>query len=311
MENADILKGNVISFKKDVSMDLVGEGSQEFLVDTLSNASTLIKLNPIYRKSPAGDIDTLGVEGRRLRKHGRTHTPNNTTDGITKSKIPYAVQKVFWDTWLDDDDVWYNEQTRHQNIEDVIMSMIQSQAGIDLQDLIFNGDTETEASDSDFEFLSIIDGFVKKMKKSSFKTDLGTAEPKLIDFSNHIQILPERYKNAHDDITWFITRNTHDKLTAQITQRQTGFGDAVLVDGKLERFGGYPVEIVTNLQSGFAALTPMKNLKPVFTREIRYKRTAEGAEAASKDATYHILFAYLDCVLREVDAVAYLVGEKL
>ena len=58
-------------------------------------------------------------------------------------------------------------------------------------------------------------------------------------------------------------------------------------------------------------LTPRENLKPVFTRELRYNRTAQGATAAAKDATYHILFGYLDCVIREVDAVAWMTGEKL
>lgn len=65
------------------------------------------------------------------------------------------------------------------------------------------------------------------------------------------------------------------------------------------------------MQNNFGALTPMKNLKPIFTRELKYKRTGEGALAAAKDATYHILFAYADAVVRELEAVAWMTGDKL
>ncbi|MCC5468748.1 phage major capsid protein, partial [Pelosinus sp. Bkl1] len=188
-------------------------------------------------------------------------------------------------------------------MEQTVITMIQKQFGVDLQDLIFNGDTATDAEDPNYAFLGIIDGFVKKAKASTNKTDLATTAPTIADFTNHIQVLPEKYKNAHDDITWFITRGTHDRIVSLATQRQTGFGDAVLQEGKLSRLAGYNVEVVANLQSGFAALTPFKNFKPVFTRELRYNRTAQGATAAAKDATYHIIYAYLDAVVREVDAV--------
>jgi hypothetical protein len=36
-----------------------------------------------------------------------------------------------------------------------------------------------------------------------------------------------------------------------------------------------------------------------------------GATAAAKDATYHIIYAYLDAVIREVDVVAWMTGTKL
>lgn len=298
------------SIKKDLNITLPGDQAYQFLVDTINNASTLPKLQPIYRKDSAGNIDTLSVKARKIRQHSKTHTPTGV-GSVDPDQIPYNVKKVFWDEWLQDDDVWYNLQARNENVEQTVIAMIQKQFGVDLQDLIFNGDTETAAEDPDHDFLSVLDGFVKKMKTSTYKTDLATAEPTLLDFVSHVQVLPEKYKNAHDDITWFITRNTHDKLMAQATSRQTGFGDAVLLEGKLTRLGGYDIEVVSNLQSGFAALTPKKNLKPVFTRELRYNRTGVGATATAKDATYHIIFAYLDAVVREIDAVAWISGTKL
>ncbi|TDQ35275.1 phage major capsid protein [Aureibacillus halotolerans] len=308
--NSALLNQGPQSIKKDLSIPMGHDHAYEFLVDTINNASTLPKLVPIYRGDSAGNIDALSVSSRRLREHSKDHQPNGV-GSINDRKIPYNVRKVFWDEWLQDDDVWYNQQSRGENVEQTIISMIQKQLGVDLQDLAFNGDTATPVENPDHAFLSILDGFVKKMKTSDNVTDLVDAEPRLLDFVNHIQLLPERYKNAHDDITWFVSRNTHDKLLSQATMRQTGFGDAVLQEGRVTRLAGYNLEVVASLQGGFAALTPAANLKPVFTRQVRYSRTADGATAVAKDATYHIIFAYLDAVVREIDAVAYMTGSKL
>lgn len=305
MNNQDILKSGQTTFvMKDVNIPLPAAAAQAFLVDTINNASTLKKLQPHYTSAPAGNIDVLTAGTRKLRLASKTDTPAGV-GGITPRQIPYAVKKVKWDEWIQNDDVYYAMQNRGQDAEAVVVEMIQKQFGVDLQDLIFNGD-----STSGDPFLNITDGFVKKMKTSTNKTDLTTNEPTILDFVNHIQLLPEKYK-SRDDINWFITRKTNDKLVALVSNRATGFGDAVLQDGKITRLAGYDVEVVNTLQTGFAALTPMENLKPVFTRDLRYNRTAQGATAAAKDATYHILFAYLDAIVREVEAVAWMTGTKL
>lgn len=312
MSNQTILnkESTVASIKKNLDIPMAISDAEAFLVDTINMASTLPKLLPIYRNVAAGNLDALSVGRRRIRQAGKDDLPTGT-GSITSRKIPYAVKKLKWDEWLQNDDVFYSVSARGDNAEQKIISMIQQQFAVDLQDLIFNGDVDAEEPLSTPDpFLSILDGFVKKMKASTYKTELVAAEPTIMDFVHHIQLLPERFK-SFSDVTWFITQKTNDKLVALISNRQTGFGDAVLQDGKITRLAGYPVEVVAEMQSGFAALTPKSNLKPVFTRQLRYIRTADGATAAAKDATYHVLYSYLDAVVREVEAVAYMTGEKL
>lgn len=301
----------IATIKKNLDIPMAVSDAQAFLVDTINTASTLPKLEPLYRDVAAGKIDALSVGRRKLREAGVDDTPTGT-GAIANRQIPYAVHKVKWDEWLQNDDVFYSAAARGDNVEAKVISMIQQQFGVDLQDLIFNGDTDALLGDgvTPDPFLSIVDGFIKKMKASSNVTDLAANEPTIMDFVNHIQLLPERFK-SFSDVAWFITQKTNDKLVAMISNRLTGFGDAVLQEGKITRLAGYPVEVVAEMQSGFAALTPRSNLKPVFTRQLRYIRTADGATAAAKDATYHVLYAYLDAVVREVDAVAYMKGSKL
>lgn len=305
MNNGQIIAGGSTDILlKDVNVPLPQAAAEAFLRDTINKATVLPKLNPYYKKAPAGNIDTLSVGKRKLREASKTDTPTGV-GSIAPGQIPYAVKKVKWDEWVQNDDVWYALASRGQNVEDVIISMIQDQFAVDLQDLIFNGDT-TSAD----PFVKIIDGFVKKAKVSTNKTDLAANDVTIQAFVDHVAVLPDKFK-TRNDISWFITQKTHDKLMSLLTTRQTNLGDAVLIDGKVSKLAGYNVEIVQEMQSGFAMLTPRENLKPVFTRDLRYNRTAQGATAAAKDATYHILFAYLDCVIREVDAIAWMTGEKL
>lgn len=301
----------IASIKKNIDIPMAVKDAEAFLVDTINNAKTLNALVPIYRDVAAGNIDALSVGRRRLRQAGKDDTPTGT-GSVSSRKIPYAVRKVKWDEWLQNDDVFYSQVARGDNAEEKVINMIQKQFAVDLQDLIFNGDVNATLEDGETpdEFLNIIDGFVKKMKKSTNKTDLADRDLTILDFINHIQVLPERYK-SHTDITWFITQGTNDRLVSLVSERKTGFGDAVLQDGKITRLAGYSTEIVAEMQGGFAALTPKSNLKPVFTRQLRYIRTADGATAAAKDATYHVLYAYLDAIVREIDAVAWMTGSKL
>lgn len=311
--NQEILtkEATVATIKKNLDIPMAVGDAEAFLVDTINKTSTLPKLAPIYRDVAAGNIDVLSVGRRKLRQAGKSDTPDGT-NSIGARQIPYAVRKVKWDEWLQNDDVFYSVSGRGDNVETKVINMIQSQFGVDLQDLIFNGDSAALLEDglTVDPFLSILNGFVKKMKQSTSKTDLATNEPTILDFVNHIQLLPQQYK-SFGDIAWFITQHTNDILVSLVSQRQTGFGDAVLQDGKITRLAGYPVEVVAEMQGGFAALTPRSNLKPVFTRQLRYIRTADGATAAAKDATYHVLYSYLDAVVREIPAVAWMTGDKL
>jgi hypothetical protein len=304
-------EAQISTIKKNLDIPMATNDAYEFLIDTINKATTLPKLNPVFRDVAAGNLDALSVGRRKIREAGKDDTPDGS-GSIASRKIPFAVKKVKWDEWLQNDDVFYAQAARGDDVEAKVISMIQQQFGVDLQDLIYNGDTTAKLPDgaTPDPFLSVIDGFVKKCKQSPNKTDLGTNEPTLLDFVNHIQLLPERYKNF-DDICWQITRKTNDKLVALVSNRATGYGDAVLQEGKITRLAGYPVEVVAELQSGFACLCPMSNMKPVFTRNLRYIRTGDGATAAAKDATYHVLYAYLDAVVREVNACAWMTGTKL
>ncbi|MED0705863.1 phage major capsid protein [Aneurinibacillus aneurinilyticus] len=299
------------SIRKSVNLVMPKKEAEAFLVDTLKMASTLPKLRAKYTDVPSSKIPKLKVKSRQIREHTGDEQPTGT-GSIDTPQVPYSVRKVYWDEWIKDDDVWYNNTARGDDVETKTIDLVQGQFSVDIQDLLFNGDADAKLADGTTPdpFLSILDGFVKKMKASTIKTALGAAEPTIDDFVNHVLLLDEKYLNM-TDLTWIMNRRTYQKLVALVQKRPTTLGDVTLVNGKLTEIAGYPIEVVQSLQSGFVALTPLSNLVPVFTRDLRYKRTADGATAAIKDSTYHILFAYADAVVLELEAVAWMSGDKL
>ncbi|MED4749942.1 phage major capsid protein [Brevibacillus choshinensis] len=299
------------TIRKSVNLVMPKKEAEAFMVDTLKKASTLPKLNTKHTDVPSSKLPKLKVKSRQIREHTGAEEPNGT-GSISTPEVPYAVKKVFWDEWIKDDDVWYNNTARGDDVETKTIDLVQGQFGVDLQDLLFNGDTAAKLPDGTTPdpFLSVLDGFVKKMKGSTLKTTLATAEPTIDDFVNHVLLLDEKYLNM-TDLTWIMSRRIYQKIVALIQKRQTALGDVTLINGKLTEIAGYPIEVVQTLQTGFVALTPLSNLVPVITRDLRYKRTADGPTAAIKDSTYHILFAYADAVVLELEAVAWMSGDKL
>lgn len=335
METSNILKANI-------DFGMGPQQSSQFLVDTINRAGTLKKLPYLIKSTPAGNIDALTFGKRNLRLHNKTvatiPTGNNNS---TPREIPYAVKKCDFDIWLDNDDLYYYaareannlkqqpDLANPNNLEQLVISAQQKMLAMDMQDLVFNGDTEFPEAGADYDFLKIMNGFVKQLSDSPNKKDLTTDELTLDTFADTVALLPEEFRsNYGEDIKWYMNQVTADKVMKLIKERGTDYGDAILKDGKVLRLFGYGIEIVAGMtgslknqldatagRNGFVVLTPQMNLVPVttYSPSVKYRRV--GAEtdviAAKKDATYHIWNVYLDAIVREIKASAILVGENV
>lgn len=315
--------------------------SYQYLVDTINRASTLKKLPYTIKGVPSGNIDALTFGTRNLRLHDKTfNSVPAGTDNTTDRPIPFAVKKCDFDIWIDNDDMYYYaarealnmkqqpDISNPANLQALIISAEQKMLAMDMQDLMFNGDTEYPTAGTDKDFVTILDGFVKKMLKSTNKKDITTAEMTLANLLEVVTLLPEKYKsNFGEEITWFMNQSSHDKILGLLMARTTNFGDAIIQEGKVTRLFGYNVEVVagmvgplktpadaTSARQGAIFLTPLSNLVPVSTKNpsINYRSVGPDTDviAAKKDATYHIWNVYLDAILREVDAVSYMIGDK-
>lgn len=286
---------------------LVTDQAEAFIRDIIANSNTLKKLKVQYKDQTSGNIEALEAQTRKTRKY--SYTPGQTPEGafdVKKREIPYNVVKVFLDMWLHNDDVWYILQQRGQNMETALTSMMQESFALDMQDLLFNGDTAASGTGDD-DFLTILDGFVKKIKAISNKINLGAKLPTPEDFITIKKKIKSKYWNHPDfNFHWVISENTKLDIQRSIIARPTAWADSVIKDGELVKIAGVPIEVVSTYPDNFIALTPLSNLQPVFTRNVRYTMTSSGVECAKRDATYHIGFAYLDAVINNPECVAWM-----
>lgn len=286
---------------------LVTDQAEAFIYDIIQNSNTLKKLNVQYKDQTSGNIEALEAQTRKTRKHA--HTPGDVPTGnfdVNKREIPYNVVKVFLDMWLSNDDVWYILRQRGQNMETALTSMMQEAFALDMQDLLFNGDTAASGTGDD-DFLKILDGFVKKMKVSTKKLNLGAKLPTPGDLITLKKKIPSKYYNhTKFNFHWILSENTKLDMQRAIIERPTAWADSVIVNGELVKLAGFPIEVVSTYPDNFIALTPLSNLQPVFTRDVRYNMTSTGVECVKRDATYHIGFAYLDAIVNNLDCVAWL-----
>jgi len=342
--NAQVIKERVeqVGFTKAEMSFSSPQQSYDFLVDTINMATTLKKLPYNIKGVPSGNIDALNFGRRNLRLHDKNF--NGVPDGKdnkTERQIPFNVKKCDFDIWLDNDDMYYYaarqanslpqqpDLANPANLQALVISAEQKVLAMDMQDLMFNGDTAYPTAGADADFFRVLDGFVKKLSASPHKKDLTTSEVQLTDLLDVVAMMPEEFKsNFNNDIVWIMNQVSHDKILRLLLNRNTNLGDAVITDGKITRIFGYNVEIVEGMmgtlkdpadaskgRNGMIFLTPMMNLVPVSTYNpsIKYRTVTAATDviAAKKDASYHIWNVYLDAVVREVNGCVYLTGENV
>ncbi|SIQ41890.1 Phage capsid family protein [Bacillus cereus] len=263
------------------------------------------------RKAKQGVLDKVGIGGRILRKK----TENKDDEyraGVTTSTIPYNTKalRLPWEI---------TEETLRENIEgegfeDTVMTLMASQTGVDLEDLHWNGDSE-----SSDPFLSINDGWLKKILKSKeshiidhAKLVTGTGEAATANGFGKGSIfalsgvMPNKYKNSN--LRWIMSPNRREKWIEYLTNRPTGAGDAALLGAgdQVNKPMGYGIVTVPSLTDDVIILADPRNFIAVNTYETRIRKTTEGKAAVMEDKRFYVIHFDDDAVIQELDAVAIL-----
>jgi hypothetical protein len=122
------------------------------------------------------------------------------------------------------------------------MSQFALLVGNDLTDLAWNGDE----SDPD-PFLSINDGWLKKLKNVAPFVDHGGTVTYPDVFKNMLKQLPDRYKWDRSKLVYWCSADDEDNYRDYLTQRETALGDAYLDEQRRARYKGIPVEAMPYL----------------------------------------------------------------
>lgn len=287
--------------KANSSVTLPEDVGRAYMQDVVAQGTTLAKLFSYPAKSPIGKMDMLGIKKRNLKEHRGLDTEPTGSNLTEERSVPFALKPVYTDTWLKNSDVYYTALSRGQDIETTISSMIQQQFGADLQDLAFNGD-----EDSADEFEKLQDGFLKLARENAdtIKHDV-TGVVKVADLQK-VPVKVAREQLRAGRFVWIMGAGTHAALQAEVMERETAKGDAVLIDGELAKLHGYSIELVDHIEEDVVLFTPLDNLAVVTGFDVQYDRTSAGDRAVAKQGTYHFVLSSVDFVIRTPKALVYI-----
>ncbi|CAM4358642.1 XkdG [Bacillus manliponensis] len=260
------------------------------------------------RKAKQGEIDKIAIGGRILRKK----TENKDDEyraGVKTSKVEYNTKAIRLPWEITEETI--RENIEGEGFEDTVMALMATQLGIDLEDLHWNGDI-----DSDDPFLSINDGWLKKIKKSTSSHIIDHAKLLTEDGSadgfgkgsifSLSRAMPNKYKNSN--LRWIMSPSRREKWIEYLTNRPTGAGDAALLGAgdQVNKPMGYGITTVPSFTDDIIILADPKNFIAVNTYDTRVRKAVEGKTAIMEDKRFYVMHLDDDAVIQEMDAVAIL-----
>ncbi|MCT4779831.1 MULTISPECIES: phage major capsid protein [Exiguobacterium] len=301
MNNNEMLADLEAIKKANSSVTLPEDVGRAYMQDVVAQGTTLAKLFIYPATAPVGTIDMIGIKKRNLKEHLGLDTEPTGSDLTEERSVPFTLKPVYTDTWLKNSDVYYTARSRGQNIETIITSMIQQQFGADLQDLAFNGD-----EDSADLFEKLQDGFLKLARENAdtVKHDV-TGVVKVADLQK-VPVKVAREQLRAGRFVWIMGAGTHAALQAEVMERETPKGDAVLIDGELSKLHGYAIELVDHIEDDVVLFTPLENLAVVTGFNVQYDRSGTSERAVAKQATYHFVLSSIDFIIRTPKALVYI-----
>lgn len=281
------------------------EQARKFVQQTFeaTNLGPLVRHE--MRTSRTGEIDKIGIASRIVRKK-----TENTDDGyradVRTSKVEYATTAVRLPWEITEETL--RENIEGQNFEAIVTNLMTTQLGIDMEDLYLNGDESTSATDPDYDFLKINDGWIKQLSgghvvDASQSPYSGSMSLDL--FYATLQAIPNKYNNGK--LRWLMSPKRAQEWELFLLNKVVNQGGAV-PDSVYTAPARIPVVECPSMADTKIILTDPKNLIVVNTYGVQIRKTVEGKEAIMQDKRFYVVHLDYDPVIEETDATAIING---
>ncbi|MRN56832.1 major capsid protein [Paenibacillus monticola] len=260
------------------------------------------------RKSSKGTIDKVGVRGRNMRGKKENIMATNTPR-LTFPQIPYSVEPVVLPFDITEEFIRQTQRVRGQNAEEIIMRHMANNYGENMQDIAFNGDTNTPNTDPDYEFLTINDGWLKLARTTGHYLDWSTlsAKEKTGVLFEVERAIPTRYR-AGGVFKYFMHPNTFSERLQMLAEKDTSASIQLQIMGGVKKINAYDVEEVWSMPEGAILFTYQPNFAMVHTYDMQIRKTTEGKEAIWTDKRFYAIHSDFDAIFEEPQALAYVEG---
>jgi len=115
--------------------------------------------------------------------------------GINESQVDYSTTAVRLPWEITEETL--SENIEGESLEATITKLMTTQLGVDCEDLYLNGDTETDSTDADYDFLKINDGWIKQISNGGHVYDASAETGMSLDmFYEALGAMPNKYNNG-------------------------------------------------------------------------------------------------------------------
>lgn len=306
--NASVVNKAATLTTGDVTHGLLSpEQSRQFIQQTFEATPLSALVRREMRRAKSGEIDKIGIASRILRKK-----TENTDDGYRAKPnfgaVEYATTAVRLPWEITEETL--RENIEGQGLEATITNLMTRQLGIDREDLCINGDTATDASNADHDFLSVNDGWVKQILNGGHVEDRSTKDSGAMSidvFYDALRGLPNKYNNGA--LRWLMSPHRRQEWERYILDKAITVG-GIISDRRVENPISIPAVEVPSMPDDKIILTNPQNLIVVNTYDVIIRKTTEGKEAIMQDKRFYVVHFDFDPIIEELDATAIITGLK-
>lgn len=177
-------------------------------------------------------VDGLEFGSPVIRKPAET-TTSDGGDPRDPDMPRLTLQPVKFQADVDISYDFIRKNVSRENAEEEINAAIAKRIGMDVVNLVFNGDTTLADDTAQNKALRIIDGFIKQVKADADVNDfVVAASPTYVgagsEFGKALAAIPKEYRDNRMALRHFASIDTLDAYEDEIADRPTGAADAVL-----------------------------------------------------------------------------------
>lgn len=281
------------------------EQARKFLQQTFEATTLRPLIRHDIRTAKTGEVDKIGIASRLLRAK-----VENTDDGYRANpkfdRIQYATTAVRIPWEITEETL--RENIEGQGFEGIVTNLMTTQMGVDLEDLDLNGDTATESTDPDYDFLKINDGWIKQISNGGHVVDRSTVNSGAMSldvFYSTVKAMPNKYNNGK--LRWIMSPHRYQDWIYTLLNSAVSNG-GIITDKRIEDPAAIPVVQCAGMPDDKIILTDPKNLIEVATYGVQIRKTTEGKEAIMQDKRFYVVHFDFDPIIEELDATAIITG---
>lgn len=238
--------------KATVTTSVVGNASGGLLnaaqsnrfIDFVVDQSVLMQNSRVVRmRTPTMDIDKMAV-GTRLLAKATEATNTGTNAAVTFSKVSMTSVKLRLDWELSTESL--EDNIEGASLEDHIAQVMARQTANDMDDLLINGDTNSQNG-----LLKALDGYIKLALAGGTTVDEGGDSVSRSTFDRVLRNLPSKYLQRRNDLRYFTgpgvvqdaiyslgNPNSATEATAGAPSPGSTVGDVAFLQGAMRANGG-------------------------------------------------------------------------